>query len=90
MWMKFLLINSIIEYALLILSFHGNLPDILPDWAFPENWLGPEGHADLKNPADDPSFYNLCSCPLKLFNDGAETVSSPILSYNHRLQITIT
>jgi len=47
----------------------------MPDGAFPGNWLGPEGHADLKNLVDDPSLYNLCSFPLKLFNDSAETVS---------------
>ena len=27
---------------------NGNLPDNLPDWLSPGNWLGPEGHADLK------------------------------------------
>ena len=48
----------------------------LPDWASPGNWLGPEGHADLKNPVDDPSLYNLCSFPLKLFKDEAEIMSS--------------
>ena len=31
------------------------LPDNLPDWASPGNWLGPEGHADLKKPVDDRS-----------------------------------
>jgi len=31
----------------------------LPDWASPGNWLDPEGHADLKNPVDDPSLCNL-------------------------------
>ena len=51
----------------------------LPDWASPGNWLSPEGHADLKNSVglDDPSLCNLCSFPLKLFNDEAETMSSP-------------
>ena len=43
-----------------------DLPDNLPDWASPGNWLGPEGHAD------DPSLYNLCSFPLKLFKDEAK------------------
>ena len=43
----------------------------------PGNWLGPEGHADLKNLVNGPSLYNLCSFPLKLFNVGAViTVSS--------------
>jgi len=32
------------------------LPDNLPDWASPGNWLGPEGHTDFKNPVDDPSL----------------------------------
>ena len=62
-----------------------NLPDNLPDWASPGNWLGPEGHADLKNPVDDPSLCNLCSFPLKLFNDEAETMSS--LNVFHLLTI---
>ena len=53
-----------------------NLPDNLPDWASPRNWLGPEGLADLKNPVDDSSLCNLCSFPLELFNDEAETMSS--------------
>ena len=53
-----------------------NLPDNLPDWASSGNWLGPEGHADLKNHVDDPSLYNLCSFPLKLFKDEAEIISS--------------
>jgi len=48
----------------------------LPDWASPENWLSPGDHADLKNLVNDPSLYNLCSFPLKLFNVGAVTVSS--------------
>ena len=52
------------------------LPDNLPDWASPWNWLSPEGHADLKNPVDYPSLYNLCSFPLKLFKDEAEIMSS--------------
>jgi len=39
------------------------------------NWLGPEGHADFKNPVDDPSLCNLCSFPLKLFKDEAEIMS---------------
>jgi len=30
----------------------------------------------LKNPVDDPSLYNLCSFPLKLFKDEAEIMSS--------------
>jgi len=53
-----------------------NLPDNLPDWASPGNWLGPEGHAGFKKPVDDESLCNLCSFPLKMFNDEAETMSS--------------
>ena len=52
------------------------LPDNLPDWASPGNWLGLEGHADFKNPVDDPSLCNLCSFPLKLFKDETEIMSS--------------
>jgi len=48
----------------------------LPEWASPGNWLGPEGHADLRNPVDDPSLCNLCSFPLKSFKDEAESMSS--------------
>ena len=53
-----------------------NLPDNLPDWASPGNWLGPEDHAGFKKPVDDESLCNLCSFPLKMFNDEAETMSS--------------
>jgi len=59
------------------------LPDNLPDWACPGNWLG---HADLQSPVEDPSLCNLCSFPLKLFNnEAAETVSS--LNVFHLLTI---
>ena len=57
----------------------------LPGWASPGNWLGPEGHADLKNPVDDQSLCNLCSFPLKLFNDETEIMSS--LNVFHLLTI---
>jgi len=57
----------------------------LPGWASPGNWLGSEGHADLKNPVDDPSLCNLCSFPLKLFNDETEIMSS--LNVFHLLTI---
>jgi len=50
--------------------------DNLPDWASPGNWLGPEGHADLKNPVDDPSLCSLCNFALKLFKDEADIMSS--------------
>ena len=53
-----------------------NLPDNLPDWASPGNWLGPEGHAGFKKPVDDESLCNLCSFPLKMFNDEAETMGA--------------
>ena len=42
----------------------------------PGNWLGPEGHADLKNPVDDPSLCSLCNFPLKLFKNEADIMSS--------------
>ena len=48
----------------------------------------PEGHADCrleKSCIDDPSLYNLCSFPLKLFSNGPETVYS--LSVCHLLII---
>ena len=51
------------------------LPDNLPYWASPGNWLSPEGHADLNNLVNDPSLYKLCIFPLKLFNVGAVTAS---------------
>jgi len=38
-----------------------------------------------KNLVDDPSLCNLCSIPLKLFNDKAETMSS--LNVFHLLTI---
>ena len=52
-------------------KLNGNLPDNLPDWASPGNWLSLEGHADLKNPVDDPSFYNLCSFISEMIRDRA-------------------
>jgi len=49
---------------------------------------------DLKNPVDDLSLCNLCSFPLKLFNDEAETMSSlnvfyllTILSDNNNIPV---
>ena len=80
--------NSVIskrEFPVALIATTGNFPDNLPDWASSGNWLDPEGHADLKNPLDDPSLYNLCSFPLKLFNDEAETMS--FLNVFHLLTI---
>ena len=66
-------------------KLNGNLPDNLPDWASPGNWLSLEGHADLKSPVDDPLLCNLCSFPLKLFKVEAEIMSS--LNEFHSLTI---
>ena len=52
--------------------------DILPVRASPEIWHGPRGHVDLIGFGNDPSVYNFCSFPLKLFTETAETDSSNI------------
>ena len=75
-WSECQSLSSVIRINILVSSATVNLPDNLPDWASPGNWLGLEGHADLKNPVNDPSLCNLCSFPLKLFKDEAEITSS--------------
>ena len=60
---------------LILQVWYNNLPDNLPDWASPGNWLSPEGHADLNNLVNDPSLYKFCIF-LKLFNVGAVTAPS--------------
>ena len=81
------LTQDLLPWRLCLAVWSGSVWQIvnLPDWASPGNWLGPEGHADFKNPVDDPSLCSLCSFPLKLFNDEAETMSS--LNVFHLLTI---
>jgi len=71
-----LLCSKYLFYILWCFVSQYNLPDNLPDWASPGNFLGPEGHADLINLVNDPSLYKLCILPLKLFSVGAVTTSS--------------
>ena len=40
------------------------------------DWLGPRSQADLQSPGNDSSVYILFNLFLRLFTDGADTVSS--------------